>query len=212
MPTHRATTLVAPATLALVFGLLVPATLGAAPAQDAAPPTKDAAAPKDAEAAKPPAPADDTPSDLRRTSFNVDENGLALQGYDPISYFDKAGPKAGVARFSSVYRGITYRFVSAENKAKFEADPAKWEPPYGGWCAWAVIDGDKVEIDPANFEIVDGRVYLFYKGWLGNAKKKWDAKVAAETAPKTVSAADSGWKKLAAADRAAYDAEKKAKK
>jgi YHS domain-containing protein len=165
--------------------------------------------------ATPPAaaePADTTPPELRRSSFNLDKNGLALQGYDPISYLDKAGPKEGRKEHSFAYRGVTYRFATAENKAKFEADPAKYEPPYGGWCAWAVIDGDKVEIDPMNFEVVDGKVYLFYKGWLGNAKKSWDAKIKAEGAKKTVTAADSGWKKLADADRAAFDAAGKGKK
>jgi YHS domain-containing protein len=157
------------------------------------------------------AKADDTPDALRRSSFNLDESGVALGGYDPVSYFDKAGPREGKAAFSFVYRGVTYRFVSEENKKKFESDPVKWEPPYGGWCAWAVIDGDKVAIDPLNYEIIDGRVYLFYKGWLGNAKKKWDAKVTAETAPKTVAQADSGWKKVAKSDRDAYDAEQKKK-
>ena len=161
--------------------------------------------------ASPVSPKDDTPDALRRTSFNLDENGVALGGYDPVSYFDKGGPKEGKPAFSFVYRGVTYRFVSEENKKQFEADPVKWEPPYGGWCAWAVIDGDKVAIDPLNYEIIDGKVYLFYKGWLGNAKKKWDAKVTAETAPKTVTQADSGWKKLVNADRDAYDEEQKKK-
>ena len=156
-------------------------------------------------------PKDDTPDALRRTSFNLDENGVALGGYDPVSYFDKSGPKEGKPAFSFVYRGVTYRFASEENKKKFESDPVKWEPPYGGWCAWAVIDGDKVAIDPLNYEIIDGKVYLFYKGWLGNAKKKWDAKVTAETAPKTVSQADAGWSKLAKTDRDAYEAEQKKK-
>jgi YHS domain-containing protein len=170
---------------------------------------------KDAPAVKHPAasaPADATPAELRRKSFNVDETGLALQGYDPISYLDKAGPKEGKKAHAFVYRGITYRFATAENKAKFEAEPAKYEPPYGGWCAWAVIDGDKVEIDPMNYEVIDGRVYLFYKGWLGNAKKKWDDKLKAEGANKTVTAADSGWKKLSDADKKAFDAESKGKK
>jgi YHS domain-containing protein len=165
--------------------------------------------------APPPAAAerhDAAPPELRRRSFNVDEEGLALQGYDPVSYLDKAGPKEGRKEHALVHRGITYRFVSAENKARFESDPAKYEPPFGGWCAWAVIDGDKVEIDPTNYEVIDGRVYLFYKGWLGNAKKKWDDKLKADGAKKTVGAADSGWKKLADADKAAFEAEKKGKK
>lgn len=164
--------------------------------------------------ASPPAAAeaDKTPAALRRKSFNVDETGLALQGYDPISYLEKSGPKEGRKEHSFVYRGITYRFANAENKAKFEAEPAKFEPPYGGWCAWAVIDGDKVEIDPMNYEVIDGRVYLFYKGWLGNAKNKWDAKLKAEGSKKTVTAADTGWKKLADADKQSFDAEQKVKK
>jgi len=153
--------------------------------------------------------ADKTPAELRRKSFNVDKDGVALQGYDPISYLDKAGPKEGKKEHAFVYRGITYRFATAENKAKFEAEPAKYEPPYGGWCAWAVIDGDKVEIDPMNYEVIDGRVYLFYKGWLGNAKKKWDDKLKADGAKTTVTAADSGWSKLAKTDAAAFEAERK---
>jgi YHS domain-containing protein len=175
-----------------------------------APCTQESKAPETPPAAA--EPSDRTPPELRRQSFNVDKDGLALQGYDPISYLDKAGPKEGRKEHSFAYRGVTYRFATAENKAKFEADPAKFEPPYGGWCAWAVIDGDKVEIDPTNFEVVDGKVYLFYKGWLGNAKKSWDAKIKAEGAKKTVTAADSGWKKLADADRAAFDAAGKGKK
>ena len=190
------------ATLAAVTLLLM-----APVPQESAPP----ASPPPAAAETDKAP-DKTPAELRRKSFNVDESGLALKGYDPISYLDKAGPKEGKKEHSFVYRGITYRFATAENKAKFEAEPAKYEPPYGGWCAWAVIDGDKVEIDPMNYEVVDGKVYLFYKGWLGNAKKKWDDKLKADGAKKTVGAADSGWKKLADADKAAFEAEKKGKK
>jgi YHS domain-containing protein len=161
----------------------------------------------------PPRPRQPTPlprSSAARASTST--RPASLQGYDPISYLDKAGPKEGKKAHAFVYRGITYRFATAENKAKFEAEPAKYEPPYGGWCAWAVIDGDKVEIDPMNYEVIDGRVYLFYKGWLGNAKTKWDDKLKAEGANKTVTAADSGWKKLSDADKKAFDAESKGKK
>ncbi|MFM1883667.1 MAG: hypothetical protein RJA05_2076 [Planctomycetota bacterium] len=156
----------------------------------------------------PPAAAatDSTPAELRRKSFNVDDTGLALQGYDPISYLDPTGPLEGKKEYAVVHRGITYRFATPENKARFEAEPARYEPPYGGWCAWAVIDGDKVEVDPTNYEVIDGRVYLFYKGWLGNAKSKWDRKLKSDGAATTVKAADSGWKKLADADKKAFDA------
>lgn len=187
------------ATAAVTLGLV---SIGATQEQKAPPPPA---------AATPAAPADTTPPKLRRQTFNVDKDGLALQGYDPISYLEKSGPKVGKKEHTLVHRGIIYRFASAESKAKFESDPAKFEPPFGGWCAWAVIDGDKVEIDPMNYEVIDGKVYLFYKGWLGNAKKKWDDKLKAEGAKQTVGSADAGWKKLAAADKAAFDAQSKDK-
>ena len=195
-------TVVSPAFLPAILAAVLSLPLGRI-TQDSKPPTTPPAVAEQAVAA---------PPELRRQSFNVDENGLALQGYDPISYLEKDGPKEGKKEHTLLYRGITYRFFSAENKAKFEADPAKYEPPYGGWCAWSVIDGDKVEIDPLNFEVIDGKVYLFYKGWLGNAKKKWDEKLKAEGSKKTVASADSGWKKLADTDRAAFEAEDRGQK
>lgn len=185
--------------------LLVAALLVAAGAsttvlpQDAAPPATDA--PKATAPAA--APTDDAPDALRRSSFNVDKTGLALQGYDPVAYLE-GGAKEGSKSITSTWRGITYRFASAANKEKFDADPAKYEPPYGGWCAWAVIDGDKVEIDPGNYRVVDGKVYLFYKGWLGNARNDWDKLVTRKTAKGAVKDADGGWSKLAKADADAY--------
>lgn len=157
-----------------------------------------------------PPPADAEPDGLRRRSFNVDKTGLALGGWDPVSYLEPPIPKSarkGLPQFTSTYRGITYRFANAANKATFDAEPAKYEPPFGGWCAWAVIDGDKVEVDPANFEVIDGRVYLFYKGWLGNARNDWDKRIRREGAEKTVAAANAGWAALAKKDAEAYEKE-----
>lgn len=163
-------------------------------------------------AAAPAAPLDEVPDALRRASFNVDSNGLALQGYDPVWYVVSAGKERGTkdgarkgsAAITSTWRGITYRFATESNKAIFDADPARYEPPYGGWCAWAVIDGDKVEVDPENYRIIDGKVYLFYKGWLGNARNDWDKLVARLTTKGAVKEADAGWSKLAHADAEAY--------
>ena len=89
-----------------------------------------------ATAAAPALPKDDTPDALRRTSFNLDENGIALGGYDPVSYFDKSGPKEGKPAFTFVYRGVTYRFASEENKKKFESERGR-KPvgPLGGAAA-----------------------------------------------------------------------------
>jgi YHS domain-containing protein len=190
---YNAAMLSALTTLLLATALSLP--IGQSEPSGSAPPATPGDAPK--------TPADDSPDALRRASFNVDKTGLALQGYDPVAYLE-GGAKEGSKSIVSTWRGVTYRFATAANKEKFDADPAKYEPPYGGWCAWAVIDGDKVEIDPTNFRVVDGKVYLFYKGWLGNARNDWDKLVTKKTAKGAVKDADSGWSKLAKADADAY--------
>jgi len=107
--------------------------------------------------------------------FNLDKKGLALQGYDPVAYFDEGGgkPAKGDAKITSTHDGVTYRFASEAHKQLFLADPAKYEPQYGGWCAYAIPDKDKVEIDPESFVVRSGKLYLFYKGWFNDTRSKW---------------------------------------
>ncbi|MFM9957057.1 MAG: YHS domain-containing (seleno)protein [Phycisphaerales bacterium] len=102
------------------------------------------------------------------------KSGVALNGYDAVSYFEAAGPVKGSASFATRYRGVTYQFADASRRAAFNADPERYLPTYGGWCATAMAEGDKVEIDPTNYKVTNGRLFLFYKGFLGNAKKDWD--------------------------------------
>ncbi|WP_309386680.1 YHS domain-containing (seleno)protein [Cerasicoccus frondis] len=111
----------------------------------------------------------------RQADFNLDSGDLGAQGYDPVSYFSNH-PQKGNARIASVYRGVTYYFVNTANKQIFDADPGKYEPAFGGWCAWAMADdGSKVDVDPKTFKIVEGRLYLFYNGFWGDTLKKWNA-------------------------------------
>ena len=185
-----------------------------APTQPKAEKTQDPAPAKEAKPETPAAPAAETGASeaLRKKSWLLGDNGLALQGYDPLSYFDAKGPVKGDKKHASTFRGVTYWFATDENRKKFDAEPQKWEPPYGGWCAFAVIDGDKVEVDPTNFEVIDGKVYLFYKGFWGDAKGKWDTLVKGDSAPKIVAKADAGWQKLEQADQKAVDEEAKKQK
>ena len=114
------------------------------------------------------------PSDGGRPAlphYNV-ENGLALSGYDPVSYLD-GKPTRGSAEIVQQHRGVTYRFASAENREHFCAMPGKYEPAYGGWCAYAMAQGEKYEVDPESYLLQDGRLLLFYKGFLNNTRKKW---------------------------------------
>lgn len=106
--------------------------------------------------------------------LNVGAGGLALGGYDPLTYFvDGGDPSPGDAAIEAEYYGLTYRFVDAANRDRFLTDPERFLPAYGGWCAWAMADGDKVEIDPESFLIEDGRLLLFYDGFWGDTRAQW---------------------------------------
>lgn len=130
--------------------------------------------------------------------YNLSDGTLALKGHDPVGYFEAGKAEAGKAEFASQYRGVTYRFASAERRAKFAATPEKFQPEYGGWCATAMADGRKVEIDPANFKVTNGRLFLFYKGWLGNALNDWN-----KDEKNLTGKADASWKKIAPTDAGA---------
>lgn len=127
--------------------------------------------------------------------YNLADSRLALQGYDAVSYFESGKPQRGSEEFTSRYRGVTYRFASRGNRRKFAEDPAKYTPAYGGWCATAMAEGRKVEVDPTNFKITDGRLLLFYKGWLGNALKDWN-----KDEKRLTARADAEWRKIAPKD------------
>jgi YHS domain-containing protein len=111
---------------------------------------------------------------LRKTHFNL-ENGLAVQGYDVVAYFKSAKALKGNSDFSLIYNGIRYQFASAENKESFRKDPLNYEPQFGGWCAYAMgSSGEKVEVDPETFKIVNSKLYLFYNQYFNNTLKDWN--------------------------------------
>ena len=110
----------------------------------------------------------------RTKQFNL-ENGLAIQGYDPVTYFTQNKAVEGNKQFSIIYEGATYHFANAANKEAFLKDPKKYEPQYGGWCAYAMgATGEKVEIDPETFKVLNGKLYLFYHSWANNTLPKWN--------------------------------------
>ncbi len=110
--------------------------------------------------------------DKRHKQFNL-EGGAALQGYDPVSYFSGT-PQKGKKGFSYTYQGIPYSFANAQNLETFKKTPEKYEPAYGGWCAYAMgASGEKVTIDPETFQIKDGKLYVFYHTFFNNTLEKW---------------------------------------
>jgi YHS domain-containing protein len=88
------------------------------------------------------------------------ENGWAIKGYDTVAYFTTGKPTPGMAQFTTTYKGATYRFASAENRARFIAAPEKFVPQYGGYCAYAIALNRIADIDPDEWAIVDDKLYL----------------------------------------------------
>ena len=114
------------------------------------------------------------PSPGRKKQFNL-EDGLAIQGYDPVAYFTLGKAVKGNKNFSLYHQGITYYFSTTGNKEAFKQDPAKYEPQYGGWCAYAMgAKGEKVEVDPKTFKVLNGKLYLFYNKFFNNTLSSWN--------------------------------------
>ena len=110
----------------------------------------------------------------RAKQFNI-ENGLAIQGYDPVAYFTESKAVKGDKKFAASAEGVIYYFSTAANKELFLKDYKKYEPQYGGWCAYAMgATNEKVEIDPETFKILNGKLYLFYHSFVNNTLTKWN--------------------------------------
>ena len=107
----------------------------------------------------------------RAGEFN-ETNGVAIKGYDPVAFFKESKPVRGKDDFRFDYKGSTFIFSSADNRATFAADPEKYVPQYGGYCAFGTARGYKADIDPATFTVVDGRLYLNYNT---QVQKEWAA-------------------------------------
>jgi len=101
---------------------------------------------------------------------------LAVSGYDTVAYFTQGKPVKGSSDFTTQYQGATWQFSSQENLALFAQAPTKYAPQYGGYCAWAVSQGDTASSDPEAWQIVDDKLYLNYNvdiqnKWLKDSKK-----------------------------------------
>lgn len=105
--------------------------------------------------------------------LNLNEQGLGLHGYDPVSYWE-GQPTPGDENITSSYEGAIYHFANREHKTAFDSNPQRFTPEYGGFCAVAVSEGKTFPIDPLNYCISDERLYLFYNGKLGNTKPQWE--------------------------------------
>lgn len=108
------------------------------------------------------------PTSDQKVLQNLDKDGVAIDGYDPVAFFTDSRPVKGNPSIRTVQNGAIYHFASAEHKALFDANPAKYEPQFGGWCAYAASIDALSPIDPAFWEVRDGRLLLQHN------KKAWD--------------------------------------
>lgn len=129
---------------------------------------------------------------VRLKHFNLEKGKLALSGYDPVSYHT-GKPQKGSSKRALKFKGVTYRFASEANKEAFRKSPSKYEPAYGGWCAWAMREGGKTEIDPQSYLIIDDKLYVFYKGIWGNTRKDWIKLAKKQSDAALIAQADKGW-------------------
>jgi hypothetical protein len=113
------------------------------------------------------------PESVRGKHYNL-KKGIALEGYDPVSYFNGA-PQEGSNKKQLMHKSVIYFFTSDANLRLFKASPEKYEPAYGGWCAYAMGEtGEKVKVDPESYKIIDGKLYLFYNFWGNNTLFDWN--------------------------------------
>lgn len=118
---------------------------------------------------------------------NVDAAGVAVGGYDVVSYFEGQPLKGDSAR-TATCAGATYHFASDANREKFNSNPQKYLPAYGGYCAFGMSRGYKAKVDPTAYTIVGGRLYLNYNDAVS---KQWREKQA-----EYISQADAAWRKM----------------
>ena len=105
-------------------------------------------------------------------SVSADKAGLAIRGYDPVAFFTQGRPVPGSADHQLEWNGATWRFASAEARAAFLAEPGRYAPQFGGYCAWAVSQHYLAPGDPNYWKIVDGKLYLNANA---RAKELWEA-------------------------------------
>ncbi len=126
------------------------------------------------------------PSEAQDTT--QEKSRLALKGYDPVAYFTEGRPVRGNEKFEYAWDGVRYRFASEQHLSMFRGDPDRYAPQFAGSCAMGMSKGVKVEANPENWLISDGRLFVFYPA---NGPARFRA--AAQT---TAAAANNNWQLL----------------
>ncbi len=124
---------------------------------------------------------------------NIDNSNIALQGFSPVSYLDLGIAQRGLKQFKSEHEKVIYYFTSEDQKRKFDANPAKYLPQYGGYCAFGVYAGAKFRPDPNKFIVEDGKYFLYLYNLELDAQQLW---LAENDHKGLVKKANSNWSNL----------------
>lgn len=133
-----------------------------------------------------------------RVDLNTAEDGLMMRGYDPVAYFTDGAATPGSPDITVTHDGATYRFASAANRDAFLADPAKYVPAYGGFCAFGTAMGRKFDGDPEVWKVVEGKLYLNINP---KVQSRWEA-----NPDGFITAADHNWAIIRAVPDATLEA------
>lgn len=117
------------------------------------------------------------------------KDGVAIAGADPVAYFTDGAYVPGSNEFTHEWSGAIWYFANAEHRDMFTSNPEQYAPQYGGFCAWAVSQGNTAPIDPEAWKIVDGKLYLNYDEKI---QTKW-----AKDIPGNIAKADANWPEVA---------------
>ena len=112
-------------------------------------------------------------------------DGIAIDGTDPVAYFTDGAPIAGSPDITHDWMGVTWRFASAANRATFAENPEAYAPQYGGYCAYAVSEGYTASTVPEAWKIVDGKLYLNFSRRI---QRRWERNI-----PQRIADADANW-------------------
>jgi len=106
--------------------------------------------------------------------FSYKPSGVAIRGADTVAYFTEGKPMQGLDDFTTEWNGATWKFASQKHLDLFVTNPEKYAPQYGGYCAYGVAKDNLVKIEPENWAIVDGKLYLNFNDGL---QKKWEGDI-----------------------------------
>ncbi|PWL39983.1 hypothetical protein DKG77_03910 [Flagellimonas aquimarina] len=124
---------------------------------------------------------------------NIDNSNIALQGYSAVSYLDLGIAQKGIKEFKSEHNKVVYYFTDADQKKKFDKNPGKYMPQYGGYCAFGVYAGAKFRPDPNKFIVKDGKYFLYLYNLELDAQQLW---LAEGNHNKLMNKANANWSKL----------------